>query len=337
VTQHLAFVSFPADAPPDQASAQIVENQPRAIAWDPARDTFHVTGLGSDTLLQLPGLTRSTNDGLESQASNFVLRATARCGPDGLAITGDGKLLVWCSFSRTVLRLATLGPELAEQQVLLEGPALAASSFTPEQHRGRVLFHTTDPAVNRDRALTCSTCHPDGRADGLSWKVANQTLQTPILAGRVAGTQPYKWDGSDALLEASLRRTVGRLGGSGLDDEQAASLVAYVQALPRPRAPTRDPAAVARGKAVFDGGGCRACHAGPTYSDGLRHNFSSTLPDADTPSLIGLAASAPYYHDGSAASLDILLRGGGAVHGMIDTSSFDDAQTRDLVTFLESL
>lgn len=345
VTQHLAFVSFPPATAPQQASAQIVENQPRAIAWDAARDTFHIAGLGSDTLLQLPGLTRSTSAGVESQAANFVLRASARCGPDGLAVTADGTLLVWCAFSRTVLRLAASAPAApaaseapADPPRLVEGPPLVASSFTPAEHRGRVLFHVTDPAINRDRALTCSTCHPEGRADGLSWKLANQTLQTPILAGRLAGTHPYKWSGSDATLEASLHRTVGRLGGAGLDDLYASSLVAYLQALPRPRAPTRDPAAIARGKALFDGdGGCRPCHAGPTYSDGQRHKLASTLPEADTPSLIGLAASAPYYHDGSAASLDELLRDGGAVHGMVDASSFDDAQRRDLVAFLESL
>jgi cytochrome c peroxidase len=293
---------------------------------------FHIAGLGSDTLLQLPGLTGSTNEGVESQAANFVLRASARCGPDGLAVAADGALLVWCSFSRTVLRLAAPAAQLSE------GPPLVASSFTPAEHRGRVLFHITEPAINRDRALTCSTCHPEGRADGLSWKLASQTLQTPILAGRLAGTAPYKWSGSDPTLEASLHRTVGRLGGSGLDDLYAASLVAYLQALPRPRAPTRDPAAIARGRAVFDNeGGCRACHSGPAYSDGQRHKLSSTLPEADTPSLIGLAASAPYYHDGSAATLDTLLRGGGAVHGMVDASSFDEAQRRDLVAFLESL
>jgi hypothetical protein len=61
------------------------------------------------------------------------------------------------------------------------------------------------------------------------------------------------------------------------------------------------------------------------------------LPEADTPSLIGLAASAPYYHDGSADSLDTLLRGGGAGHGMVDPSRFDRTQRRDLVAFLESL
>jgi len=47
--------------------------------------------------------------------------------------------------------------------------------------------------------------------------------------------------------------------------------------------------------------------------------------------------SAPAYADGSAASLEDLLRDRGAVRGMIDMPKLADAQLRDLVTFLESL
>lgn len=335
-TQHLAFVSFSPGAPPAQMVAQVVENQPRSIAWDTARDTFYVAGLGSDTLLELPGLTRGSSDGVEAGAASFVLRASDRCGPDGMARTAGGTLLVWCAFSRTVLQLAPRDPAAPDQPRLTEGPPVAESSLTYQQQRGRVLFHITAPSVNRDRALTCSTCHPEGRADGLSWKLAGQTLQTPILAGRLAGTHPYKWDGSDATLASSLHSTLRRLGGAGLDLTDADALLAYLQALPRPRPPTRDPAAVARGKAAFDAAGCRTCHDGPSYSDGMRHDFAGTLALADTPSLLGLAASAPYYHDGSAPSLEALLRGGGAVRGMID-ARLEDAELRDLVAFLESL
>ena len=72
---------------------------------------------------------------------------------------------------------------------------------------------------------------------------------------------------------------------------------------------------VARGKKLFDSAelGCRSCHDGKQYTDQDKHKFTAaTLPEADTPSLIGLAASAPYYHDGSAATLEALLRDRGA-------------------------
>ncbi|MBA3455791.1 MAG: c-type cytochrome, partial [Deltaproteobacteria bacterium] len=137
---------------------------------------------------------------------------------------------------------------------------------------------------------------------------------------------------------ASLARTVTRLGGSGLMPDQTTALVSYLAVLPPPRPPTLDHAAVARGKQVFDGaGGCVECHSGPRFTDGTRHRFKSTLELADTPSLIGLSASAPYYHDGSAETLEVLVGGGGEVHGMGDMSELSPAQRADLAVFLSSL
>ena len=73
-------------------------------------------------------------------------------------------------------------------------------------------------------------------------------------------------------------------------------------------------------------------------TDRTRHQFDSPgLPQVDTPSLIGLAVSAPYYHDGSAASLREVLTGNGLVHGMADSASLDDGAIGDLVAFLETL
>ncbi len=208
------------------------------------------------------------------------------------------------------------------------------------QHDGLVLFHSADAQISQGGGLACASCHPDGRDDGLSWKIEKATLQTPLLAGRLVGTHPYKWDGGDPDLETSLATTMKRLGGSGLDKKQTANLAAYLDALPAPRTPTRDAVQVARGKALFDSAevGCRGCHDGATYSDQMQHKFTgSTLPSADTPSLIGLAASAPYFHDGSAATLEALLRDRGAVHGMGETARLSDAQIGDLTAFLETL
>jgi hypothetical protein len=96
---------------------------------------------------------------------------------------------------------------------------------------------------------------------------------------------------------------------------------------------------VTRGKALFDSAqlGCRVCHDGPTYSDNQSHKLSGTLTESDTPSLLGLHASAPYYHDGSAPTLESLLRDRAGVHGMADTSKLTDAQVADLTAFLETL
>src|ERR1041385_6118049 len=207
------------------------------------------------------------------------------------------RVLFRSAFTRTVLRIDA--PTSLDTAQMTSTQPLVASAFTPDEHRGRVLFESTSMMVNRDNALACTTCHVDGLSDGLSWKVGSQPLQTPVLAGRLDGTAPYRWDGSAPTLEASLASTIKRLGGDGFSASDTAAVLAYLRSLPRPRAPTaRDPAAAVRGKALFENeAGCTTCHDGDSYSDGDQHEFEGSLKSANTPSLVGVAISAPYYHD----------------------------------------
>ena len=128
-----------------------------------------------------------------------------------------------------------------------------------------------------------------------------------------------------------------RLGGFGLGKRETDALAAYLEGLPAPRTPTREVAQVSRGRKLFEAEGCRSCHEGPAYTDRERHKMAGTLRESDTPSLLGLAASAPYFHDGSAATLDALLHDRGAVHGMADTARLTDRQVADLTAFLDTL
>ncbi len=336
ITQELAFVGFDGERS-SQATAQISQHQPRALAWDSAHDALYVAGLGTDSILQIRNASQaSVQPGLVST----VTSGPNKCGPDGLAVTADGAVLVWCSFTRNVERVDMIDAkgQLAAGPKLSPGPTVIASALTSEQHDGLVLFHESDNMISQAGGLACASCHPDARADGLSWRIDKRELQTPLLAGRTAGKHPFKWDGTDKDLAASLTSTMKRLGGTGLDKKQTDALSAYLQQLPAPRAPSRAADQVARGKELFDAAGCRGCHDGSDYSDQDHHKFTgSTLPEAKTPSLVGLASSAPYYHDGSAATLEALLHDRGAVHGMVETSKLDDKQVADLAAFLETL
>jgi len=337
MTQQLAFLGFGKETPA-QITATISQHQPRAIAWDAGRDALYIAGLGSDSILQVKN---ASQVGISQGLTASLTTGKDRCGPDGVAVTKDGNVLVWCMFTRSVQKVDFVDAKgaLANATKVTAGPQLVASRMNEKQHKGMVLFHSADPAMAQRGAMACSSCHPDNRADGLSWRIEKKELQTPVLAGRVVGTHPYKWDGGDKDITTSLTMTMKRLGGFGLDKTQTAALAAYVEALPAPRTPTRDAQTVARGKQVFDSAeaGCRSCHDGATYTDQDKHKFSGSLAESDTPSLIGLAASAPYFHDGSAATLEALLRDRGAVHGMGDASKLTDKQVTDLIAFLESL
>jgi DNA-binding beta-propeller fold protein YncE len=149
---------------------------------------------------------------------------------------------------------------------------------------------------------------------------------------------------------------------AGLSPELDA-LAAYVGSLrafgPSPTRRPADPAWVAswtRGRDLFRGAaaGCATCHAGPrmtdsafgpdgrtpllhdvgTLSPGSGMRLGGPLPGIDTPTLLDLWRTAPYLHDGSAATLrDVLVaRNRGDRHGR--TSALTTAQLNDLETFL---
>jgi len=342
LSHHLAFFGFSGGfagggaGPRRTASATTSVHQPRAIAWDAAHDALYVAGLGTDDIVQI----RNASQVDVHAGVNSAVAGKERCGADGLAVAGDGNLLVWCSFTRSVARVTVIDGKgkLAARWTQARGPALAASTLDDAQHLGMVLFHTADSDMSAFGGLACASCHPEGRADGLSWRIHGDTLQTPLLTGRIPNTAPYKWDGSAKDLPTSLRGTIDRLGGSGLGKQRIAALAAYLEAMPAVHPPTRDPAAVARGKAVFETVGCSNCHAGPAYTDQALHKLAKSQATMDTPSLLGLAASAPYFHDGSAATLDAVLRDRGAVHGMSEPArTLSAAEAADLIAFLESL
>jgi len=335
VTHQLAFFGF-GDGHTDQTTARIAQHQPRALAWDQAHDALYVAGMGTDSVVQIKNASQAS---IAAGLSVTLTNSKDRCGPDGLAITAAGNVLVWCSFTRSVeqIEVVDAGGALAGTTSMTEGPALVATAMTAKQHQGLVLFHSAEPQISQQGNLACASCHPDNRADGLSWRIDKKELQTPLLSGRVVGTHPFKWDGSDATLRDSLQSTMQRLGGSGLPKKEIDALASYLEALPSVRTPTREATQVARGKQLFDAEGCRSCHEGPAYTDRERHKFAGTLKQSDTPSLRGVSASAPYFHDGSAATLEALLRDRGAVHGMADTARLTDQQVADLTAFLDTI
>ncbi len=317
---------------PRQVSAQIAIHQPRALAWDPARDRLVVAGFGSDSLLFVDAASQA---GIRHVVD--VAIGDRSCGPQGVAFGDDGDAWVYCAVSRKTARVALDDKRVAK---ITWGPPVAATKLTELEHLGFDLFRRgNDFRLSTRGAMACSSCHPETRTDGLSWRIERHELQTPVLGGRIMGTHPYKWDGGDADLTISLTSTMKRLGGGGLRKDETRALAAFVEGLAPPRVPTRSAARVARGKTLFASAelGCNSCHSGARLTDRQSHALSGTLATVDTPSLVGLAASAPYYHDGSAATLEALLADRGLVHGMAEVSDLTATQITDLVAFLETL
>lgn len=342
IAHRLAFLSTPDagdNSPVRTAMAATNLHQPRAMAYDGRTDTLYVAGYGSDDVLAVADVSQAS---VHLGWTFRVPQKDGACGPNGLAVDpDDGHVLAFCSLSRTVVRLSKDAQTSAAPTVVAHSDAVAASRLSAEAQSGRELFRRGNAAeVSSFGAMACASCHPEVRADGLSWRLQGNNLQTPFLAGRIAGAHPFKWDGKDPNIQASLINTVQRLGGFGINEQQATELAAFLESVEAPRAPTvEDPAAVARGQKLFesDTTGCISCHNGPLYTDQNQYDLDTDLDEADTPSLIGLASSAPYYHDGSARTLDALLRGNASIHGMGTIAPLSDTEISDLVQYLETL
>jgi len=338
ITHRLAFLGMPDEGESGRvgtAFATTNVHQPRAATYDAASDTLFVVGFGSDDVLAVADVSQAS----VHMAWKAHVPSSSACGPQGVAYdAGAEEVVVFCSLSRTTHRMAgTNGAQVADGQ----SAPLTKSHLSQSAQRGREVFRLGNSTrISSNGAMACASCHAEGRADGLTWFLQGNVLQTPLLSGRVMGSHPFKWDGKDATISDSLSNTVGRLGGTGITKAEVKDLTAFLAAMPAPRTPAaEEPAAVARGQKLFESNttGCATCHNGPLLTDQKAHGIAEDLPAVDTPSLIGLAASAPYYHDGSAPTLASLLRGKGNVHGMGRLSKLDESQIGDLVAYMESL
>jgi cytochrome c553 len=336
IAHRLTFISTGTESFEKLAKAQINLHQPRALAFDRKRDVLYVAGYGSDEIMAVADASRPS---IHMQWKARIGNAGEPCGPSGLDVSESGELLAFCSLSRRLARL-TPNKKTAPAKVAT-GPALMPSRFSEAAQRGKALFRMgNNQQLSSNGAMACASCHPEVRTDGLMWRIGGASLNTPMLAGKVMGTHPFKWDGGDKNISTSLRSTVKRLGGTGINKSQAADIAAFLSEMDRPRTPTvTSRKAVARGKKIFRSreAGCTTCHSGKLRTNRHSYELADDLEKVDTPALVGLAASAPYYHDGSAVTLRALLLENGSIHGMGKVSHLSEKDIDALVSYLETL
>jgi YVTN family beta-propeller protein len=278
-----------------------------------------------------------------------VVRVGAR--PTGLAVSGDLKFAyVHNALDYTVSVLENRDGRLVEVDTI----SFADSPFSPEITRGRKLFYSAvDPRVTQPElgGVSCSSCHPDGRTDGLNWVFPGADAErfvtrlsarnTQALWG-VVNTAPYHWDGMLEDLPAFSSLMVSRMGGRGLSLAEVQDLSAYLEIIPAPDNPNLErlaQAELAEGAALF-AARCQSCHAGATLTDGKSHEVSlldaTTLP-LNTPSLRGVFATPPYLHDGSAATLREVFSGLRPSLRAHDQRGLSFTQQRALEAYLQTL
>lgn len=157
--------------------------------------------------------------------------------------------------------------------------------------------------------------------------------------------------GQGTVVEPRLNLAITN-GTQDLVSAKLPALQAYQLSLRAPAPPARsfDAAAAQRGRIVFEGAGqCIACHSGPAFSDAnLRlHSPGDSMAEPETPSYAARSASkmyrtsplrgvwqhAPYFHDGSAATLEDV----GRAYNTKRSLGLSEQQIGDLAHYLKSL
>ncbi|MBM4342407.1 MAG: c-type cytochrome [Deltaproteobacteria bacterium] len=347
-------------------------DQPADVAIHPSRLLAAVPATGTDNVLLI-----HTPPSLQGGAAVEAGVLKSGHAPAAVAFSDDGRFAYTLDTHQVAVSRFDLGPWLkgAAPGSLTEAPpvelaavdqvAYGADTLPEAARLGRRTFTFAGNAnLSKDGVFACATCHADGGEDKLVWMVAEGPRQTPSLAGRLDGTAPFNWKGSEGDLQHNMVKTVHRMGGAGLTQAELASLEQFLLVgLPKgPPNPHRLPSgeltqAQARGKDIFNRAdvACGSCHLGGVGVDGNSHDvgtaatgdkiaasfagsssFSEVKMSAgrfDTPSLRDLWHTAPYFHDGSAATLEAVL----ARPGMGNASKLSSAERADLIEYLKSL
>jgi cytochrome c peroxidase len=231
-------------------------------------------------------------------------------GPRGLAISPDGRRLAAAMyFSGGVAVVDARTPKVARSVALGRQPPAGA------ERRGEAIFH--DATRSFQQWLSCSTCHPGGRADGLNWDMLNDGIGSPkntrslLLSHQ---TPPVTWEGVRPSMEVAVAAGFRFILFQKAPEKDLQAVRAYIRSL----TPTPSPHLVEgqlsqkarRGKSIFDDPrtGCGQCHSAPLFTNLKTYNVGTRIKTDrtgtfDTPTLIELWRTAPYLHHGGARTL----------------------------------
>ena len=238
---------------------------------------------------------------------------------------------------------------------------------------GKHLFYSSARSdLAQANWISCATCHVEGEHDGRTWLLkylgevppgATPLIRrnTTSLLGMIE-TYPLRWSaewdesadsefsirfeqfGSGLIHDGEMHPTLGAPNQGRSYDLDA--LAAYIDSLAVHGRSHTLTSAELRGRDLFNSPstGCAACHPAPLYTDLQTHDVGTADgadeffgPLIDTPTLRFLYDSAPYLHDGSAATLYEILTSANLTdeHGV--TSHLTEAEIQDLIAYLLAL
>ncbi len=342
-------------------------SMPFGVAITPDKSKIYVSTSGSDsvTAISVPRLLTfasarggSFANDLSASSNYVVARIGVGRNPRGITLAPDGRRLYVANRLDDTIGVIDTATDSMIATIDLGGP-----KYVTALRRGEQLFNSSAYAFQGQ--FGCANCHIDETFDGLQWDLEPDGFGRNIVDNRsiedLVGTEPFKWNGQnpDLPTECGPRTAKYIYRSQSYNPRELADLTLFVSSIRARPNRYRQPdgqltAPQERGKVIFDRtryksgrpiprhNQCAYCHSGPKYTN-RKLAYAGTfgrLDDSemvDVPHLVNAAYSAPYLHDGSAATLEELwtVFNPSDAHGV--TSDLTRAEINDLVEYLKSL
>lgn len=266
-------------------------------------------------------------------------------GPRAIVARG-GHAYVGDYFSESIEKIELTSPPSRPVEV-----PLRPSRPLSVERRGELLFN--DASICFQAWQSCASCHSsDARVDGLNWDLLNDGIGNPKNSKsllRSHQTPPAMSMGVRDTAEMAVRAGIAHILFTVQPEEIPAAIDQWLKTLNPELSPylvngKLSPAA-RRGRGVFNSSEtrCAECHKSELFTDLRSHDVGTLGPydqktdTFDTPTLLELWRTAPYLHDGSAATIAEVLvqRNQGDHHGK--TSHLSPRQMEDLAAYILSL
>lgn len=297
---------------------------------------------GSDsTAAQVPVDLPNNLGFLTGMRTRVKLRAK---GPRCLALAGNKVFVAnYFSDSLSVLDLSLKSRSTATIQ-------LASPLDLSPARKGEMYFN--DATLCYQGWQSCASCHSsDARVDGMNWDLLNDGMSNRKNVKSLLfsfQTPPIMSMGVRSDAAGAIRAGLRQILLAEPREEVASAIDEYVKSLQPVPSPylvhNRLSPSAARGQKLFfsEVAGCSKCHPLPLFTDLKSHEMCAGKFDQPgdvfyTPTLIELWRTAPYLHDGSAATVReaILAHYLDYKHGT--PSGLKSREVDDLVAYLLSL
>lgn len=261
-------------------------------------------------------------------------------GPRGVAVLGA--MIYAAEYFSDSLSIVDIDPRSGQEARSIP---LGETVLMTTARRGEMLFHDASPSFQTWHS--CASCHSgDARACALNWDLLNDGMLNPKNTKSLLlthQTPPAMATGIRADAETAVRSGILYIQFAIPRRATTEALNTYLKSLEPVPSPhlvkSQVGAAATRGATVFQTAGCAQCHAGPLYTDGLRHRVGTATEEEprgrfDTPTLVEVWRTAPYLHDGRAETIrDVLTTfNPDDHHGRV--SSFSENELSDLIEYV---